>query len=442
MGGIAVAIDLRLEESGGRLPHATILLLLDRDADEFIARRADVDLMLVKPVDAGRAAPRRRSRCSQRRCRRLRRADDALRGRPRARSRQSRAKPASSSSSCSARGGTEATKATAQANDLILAASREHRPDDAILSEESKDDPARLDARARVDRRPARRHARVRRSRPHRLGGARRARRATGSPTRRRGRAARRRISVLSTDPRRRSRRRPTGPIRIARVAHPAAGARGVPRRACSTPSSCRMGSAGAKAMAVVLGDADVYAHSGGQYEWDSAAPVGVADGGRLPLLAARRLAAASTTSPTRTCPTCSCAAPSSPTRCSTPSRRAPRRVVARSNGCRRIATAARYTVQAPTGCGAAWLARSVRDAEAPGSNPGTPTRKRPRRRPRAGTLPRPATFHPRVHHAQGSTRVCVASVVACSRHHRLGVRHDRTADVKRLRRSGREGGL
>jgi 3'(2'), 5'-bisphosphate nucleotidase len=37
------------------------------------------------------------------------------------------------------------------------------------------------------------------------------------------------------------------------------------------------MGSAGAKAMAVVLGDADVYVHSGGQYEWDSAAPVGVA---------------------------------------------------------------------------------------------------------------------------------------------------------------------
>jgi 3'(2'), 5'-bisphosphate nucleotidase len=37
------------------------------------------------------------------------------------------------------------------------------------------------------------------------------------------------------------------------------------------------LGSAGAKAMAVVLGDADVYAHGGGQYEWDSAAPVGVA---------------------------------------------------------------------------------------------------------------------------------------------------------------------
>ena len=37
------------------------------------------------------------------------------------------------------------------------------------------------------------------------------------------------------------------------------------------------LGSAGAKAMAVLLGDVDVYAHSGGQYEWDSAAPVGVA---------------------------------------------------------------------------------------------------------------------------------------------------------------------
>jgi 3'(2'), 5'-bisphosphate nucleotidase len=37
------------------------------------------------------------------------------------------------------------------------------------------------------------------------------------------------------------------------------------------------MGSAGAKAMAVVRGIADVYVHGGGQHEWDSAAPVGVA---------------------------------------------------------------------------------------------------------------------------------------------------------------------
>jgi len=37
------------------------------------------------------------------------------------------------------------------------------------------------------------------------------------------------------------------------------------------------MGSAGAKAMAIVRGEADIYLHSGGQYEWDSCAPVAVA---------------------------------------------------------------------------------------------------------------------------------------------------------------------
>jgi 3'(2'), 5'-bisphosphate nucleotidase len=37
------------------------------------------------------------------------------------------------------------------------------------------------------------------------------------------------------------------------------------------------MGSAGAKAMAVVRGEADVYLHTGGQYEWDNCAPVAVA---------------------------------------------------------------------------------------------------------------------------------------------------------------------
>ena len=37
------------------------------------------------------------------------------------------------------------------------------------------------------------------------------------------------------------------------------------------------MGSAGAKAMAVVRGEAHIYLHAGGQYEWDSCAPVAVA---------------------------------------------------------------------------------------------------------------------------------------------------------------------
>jgi 3'(2'), 5'-bisphosphate nucleotidase len=42
------------------------------------------------------------------------------------------------------------------------------------------------------------------------------------------------------------------------------------------------MGSAGAKAMAVVRGDADIYLHSGGQYEWDNCAPVAVAQAAGL----------------------------------------------------------------------------------------------------------------------------------------------------------------
>ena len=42
------------------------------------------------------------------------------------------------------------------------------------------------------------------------------------------------------------------------------------------------MGSAGAKAAAVITGAADVYVHAGGQYEWDSAAPVAVARAGGL----------------------------------------------------------------------------------------------------------------------------------------------------------------
>ena len=42
------------------------------------------------------------------------------------------------------------------------------------------------------------------------------------------------------------------------------------------------MGSAGAKAMAVVRGEADIYIHTGGQYEWDNCAPIAVAQAAGL----------------------------------------------------------------------------------------------------------------------------------------------------------------
>jgi CheY-like chemotaxis protein len=53
MGGIAVAIDLHLEAETGRIPESRILLLLDREHDRFLAKRADADAVLVKPIDAG-----------------------------------------------------------------------------------------------------------------------------------------------------------------------------------------------------------------------------------------------------------------------------------------------------------------------------------------------------------------------------------------------------
>jgi len=53
MGGIAVAIDLHLEASADRLPDVPVLLLLDREHDRFLARRAAAEAELVKPIDPG-----------------------------------------------------------------------------------------------------------------------------------------------------------------------------------------------------------------------------------------------------------------------------------------------------------------------------------------------------------------------------------------------------
>jgi DNA-binding response OmpR family regulator len=53
MGGVAVAIDLHLEASAGRVPDVAILLLLDREHDRFLAKRAAANAELVKPIDPG-----------------------------------------------------------------------------------------------------------------------------------------------------------------------------------------------------------------------------------------------------------------------------------------------------------------------------------------------------------------------------------------------------
>lgn len=52
MGGMAVTMALRLDESAGRLPHVPVLMLLDRTADLHLARRSAADGWIVKPLDA------------------------------------------------------------------------------------------------------------------------------------------------------------------------------------------------------------------------------------------------------------------------------------------------------------------------------------------------------------------------------------------------------
>ncbi|MGH8977576.1 MAG: 3'(2'),5'-bisphosphate nucleotidase CysQ [Acidimicrobiia bacterium] len=172
-----------------------------------------------------------------------------------------------------ARGGS-GTEGDRQADDLILPFLREHRPDDALLSEESKDDPARLDAERVwiVDPLDGTREygeagrtdwavhvALVVDETPVAA--------AVALPAQR---------VVLSTNPAPALAPATDAPIRIlvSRTRPPELATR---LAELLDAELVPMGSAGAKATAVLLGAGDVYAHGGGQYEWDSAAPVGVA---------------------------------------------------------------------------------------------------------------------------------------------------------------------
>ncbi|MDQ6617397.1 MAG: response regulator [Actinomycetota bacterium] len=51
MGGMAVCLDLRLEESAGRLGHLKVIMLLDRRADVFLARRSGAEGWIIRPLD-------------------------------------------------------------------------------------------------------------------------------------------------------------------------------------------------------------------------------------------------------------------------------------------------------------------------------------------------------------------------------------------------------
>ena len=50
MGGMAACLDLRLEQRADRIPAQRIVMLLDRDADAFLAHRAEADAWVVADV--------------------------------------------------------------------------------------------------------------------------------------------------------------------------------------------------------------------------------------------------------------------------------------------------------------------------------------------------------------------------------------------------------
>jgi 3'(2'), 5'-bisphosphate nucleotidase len=166
-----------------------------------------------------------------------------------------------------------------RSNELLLAELAEKRPGDAILSEESKDDPSRLDA------------DRVWIIDP--LDGT----REFGEPPRgdwavhvalvMGGRPVAGAVAlpaadqVLCSNPPETVALPHTGPPRlvVSRTRPPAAATFLAEQLGAEL---VEMGSAGAKAMSVIRGESDIYAHSGGQYEWDSCAPVAVAQAAGL----------------------------------------------------------------------------------------------------------------------------------------------------------------
>lgn len=160
----------------------------------------------------------------------------------------------------------------AEANAFLVAALRELRPGDGLLSEEEKDDAARLDRQRvwivdPVD--GTREYGEERTDWAVHVALAVGGRPAIGAV------ALPGLGQVLRSDA---PAAVPPAPERLRMVVsrtRPAAEAIAVAEALGA--ELIPMGSAGAKAMAVVRGEADIYLHSGGQYEWDSCAPVAVA---------------------------------------------------------------------------------------------------------------------------------------------------------------------
>ena len=166
------------------------------------------------------------------------------------------------------------TEGDRQAHEMLVRELAEARPADAVLSEEGADDGARLDAERVwvVDPLDGTREF----SEPGRTDWAvhvalvvdeRPAAGAVALPASG--------LTLSTADPPRLPPGRAGPPRLVVSRSRPPEQAYAV--AAALGAEAAPLGSAGAKAMAVVRGEADVYVHAGGQYEWDSCAPAAVA---------------------------------------------------------------------------------------------------------------------------------------------------------------------
>lgn len=157
------------------------------------------------------------------------------------------------------------------ANEFILAALRENRPDDAILSEEEKDSAARLSAQRVWIVDPLDGTREYGEGRPD--WAVHIALSIGGQPSL--GAVALPGLNKLMlSEPQSLPELAPKLRVLVSRT-RPAKEALAVAE--ALDAELVPMGSAGAKAMAVLRGEADIYLHTGGQYEWDNCAPAAVA---------------------------------------------------------------------------------------------------------------------------------------------------------------------
>lgn len=163
------------------------------------------------------------------------------------------------------------------ANAFIMRALRRNRPDDAILSEEERDNSARLSASRVWIVDPldgTREYGEARADWAVHVALA-----IDGTATL--GAVALPGLPLTLTSADTLSRPHHSGRLRML-VSRTRPAAEAVAVAEALGAELVPMGSAGAKAMAVVRGEADIYLHSGGQYEWDSCAPVAVAQAAGL----------------------------------------------------------------------------------------------------------------------------------------------------------------